>query len=174
MECKVRFTGFEAMSSHLKKLESEMETKLRAAFNAGLMDWRRAAAKRIPVATGRDRASLRYGIERTARGFRGVLGTDSKSALYTEFGTRRHFIKPTRSKVLSWQAADGSRAFSRGHFVSGIRVGTPATPRRTWPAKQATGTATGKSGQNESMPWLRSSWRDVEDKIIERLKKVLG
>jgi len=37
-----------------------------------------------------------------------------------EKGTERHFVKPVSAKALSWIAGGFIRAFSKGHWVSGI------------------------------------------------------
>ena len=43
-----------------------------------------------------------------------------KYASYIYYGTKDHFIKPSKAKALSW-VNGGSRGFSKGHKVSGIK-----------------------------------------------------
>lgn len=47
--------------------------------------------------------------------------SDEKEQLFRwlHSGTKRHFVKPTKAKALSW-VQDGERRLSKGHFVSGI------------------------------------------------------
>ena len=58
-----------------------------------------------------------------------VRSGEAKVTVYTENevfkfldeGTKAHFIRPVRAKVLHWVAPDGENAFSKGHMVSGIK-----------------------------------------------------
>lgn len=42
--------------------------------------------------------------------------------LWFEEGTKRHFIKPVTAKALSWIVGGFVKAFSKGHYVSGIQA----------------------------------------------------
>jgi len=52
-----------------------------------------------------------------------IYGSNEKRTImkYLNFGTKAHFIKPVRAKVLSW-VQGGERFFSKGHMVSGIKA----------------------------------------------------
>lgn len=39
---------------------------------------------------------------------------------YQHFGTVKHFIKPVKKRALSW-VSGGTRYFSKGHYVKGIK-----------------------------------------------------
>jgi len=115
MEIDVKFYGFEAIFKALRDIKKETIRKVEEAFKAGAMDFAREAKKRVPVDTGELRSSIRGRVEKTATGFRGVVGTHVVYGEHLEFGTDR------------------------------ISVGTPESPRVHWPAKAATGTKMGSS-----------------------------
>ncbi len=47
-------------------------------------------------------------------------GKRTNYAAYVLYGTRRHYVKPTKKKVLRWVGPNGRFAFSKGHWVKGI------------------------------------------------------
>ena len=42
--------------------------------------------------------------------------------VFFEKGTKKHFIKPKAAKALSWIVGGFVKAFSKGHYVSGIKA----------------------------------------------------
>ena len=101
----------------------------------------REAKKRAPVGVhrrGHRAGALRQSLASEVRNGMLLVGSDVEYAKYVEFGTRR------------------------------IQVGTPQSPRRTWPAKAASGTSS-----IETMPFLRRSIWALKRRIARTLKKAL-
>jgi len=53
--------------------------------------------------------------------FLGGKQKDKDVSVFLHAGTKRHFIAPVKKLALSW-VQSGTRRFSKGHFVSGIKA----------------------------------------------------
>jgi len=53
--------------------------------------------------------------------FLGGKQKDKDVSVFLHAGTKRHFIAPVKKLALSW-VQGGTRRFSKGHFVSGIKA----------------------------------------------------
>ena len=71
--------------------------------------------------TGKTAQSLQRTILNS--GVKGRIYSDSIVTTWLYYGTKRHWVEPVRKLALSW-VQDGTRRFSMGHFVSGIKGDT--------------------------------------------------
>lgn len=70
--------------------------------------------------TGRTAQSLEKTILNT--GVKGRIHSPTPVSNFLYYGTSRHWIEPVRASALSWvDPKSGTRRFSMGHFVSGIK-----------------------------------------------------
>ena len=143
----ITFHGFDELFDEFRRQRKEIDKKLEAAFRAQAMKFAREAKKHVPVETGGTRAAVRWAVEKTPGGYRGVVGTNIKTMMVTATGFAGLFIEMGTKR---------------------IDVGTPGSPRTDWPAKRATNTRS-----PEWMPWLRSSWEVVKDDVHKALENVL-
>lgn len=51
---------------------------------------------------------------------RGNVSSDVEYSTFLYYGTKRHFVAPVNKTALSWSQG-GTRFFSKGHWVSGIK-----------------------------------------------------
>lgn len=54
-------------------------------------------------------------------GLSGRIHSITPVSKFLYYGTKRHWVEPVRASALSW-VQDGTRRFSKGHFVSGIKA----------------------------------------------------
>ena len=135
---------------------TQMEKKMFAAMRDTATDLENAAVKRAPKSArlrkrtksraggGRLAGSLASGVFHFGKTIVGFVGTNVPYARYVEFGTKN------------------------------IKVGTPDSPRISWPAKRAREAAgTAFAGRSEqSMPWLRAGWWDVRNAHLRRMRAI--
>ncbi len=86
---------------------------------------KKVLAPRVKAATpwARMRSAVRAGqVKRDRPG--GIVKYDAKKAWFRHFligGTKGHTVKPKRKSVMAFDAG-GTRAFSRGHQIRGLRA----------------------------------------------------
>ena len=90
------------------------------------------------------------------------MSAEAKHASYLYYGTKRHFIKPIKAKVLSWSEG-GKRFFSRGHFVSGVYAGRKSTGRTK---------GTRSTPKNSTkLRWFERAWNKRRTKTLNKVSK---
>ncbi len=154
----------------IRKYGKAVDRKVGEKFWKWAMKLANDARRACPVATGEGRASIHGEVGRRGGLLIGAYGTNEKHLVFVEFGTRPHLIEPKRGKMLRFRGRDGSWVFRRQVRHPGIKVGTPQSPRTTWPAKEATGTRAGSA--SESMPFMRVAWARNRDKLLADLKSI--
>lgn len=88
---------------------------------------------------------------------------NTEYAEYLEYGTKSHFIEPVSKEALHWSQG-GQHFFSKGHMVSGIKVGTETAPLIT----------TNTKGISSYRPFLRPAFYTNEGKVEQIIDKVLS
>jgi hypothetical protein len=92
-----------------EKSAREMEKDVKGSFNDA-------------VATWKNKPDFRGYVRIAAESIYISVGTTDKVFKFVDQGTKAHFIRPVRAKVLHWiDPASGEDRFSKGHQVSGIK-----------------------------------------------------
>jgi hypothetical protein len=81
--------------------------------NGGHPSWKNRTGK---TAQSLERTILQSGVK-------GRIHSPSPIAGFLYYGTSRHWVEPVRASALSWvDPKSGTRLFSMGHWVSGIKA----------------------------------------------------
>jgi len=166
----IKLPNFAKYIAEIEKDYKRREQILKQRVMKAAQILQKEAARNVPVERhgptaaerigGRLRASIKAEIEQRGSEVTGAVGTNLKYGVYTEFGTKAHTIRPKRAKALRW--FDGDEAiFAKEARHPGIEVGTPESPRTSWKALRKRG------GSGQKMPWLRSAFLKVKERMIE-------
>jgi hypothetical protein len=123
MPIKIEVRGMKEVIAVLDRMDPRDRKKVvsKATADAAKKILKPAVIAATPWA--RMKKAVRAGaVKRNKPG--GIVKYDAKKAWFRHFligGTRSHEVKPKRASVMAFDAG-GSRAFSRGHNVRGLRA----------------------------------------------------
>lgn len=171
--------GVKEWQAMLKRYGEGVANRLERAFNTGALRLAAHSRRIAPVspkteqrggfgastASGRLRGSITHEVTIRGSKFIGAWGTNVKTAIYVEFGTRPHTIVAKQGKRLRFFIGPGNVVFAKRVQHPGIQVGTPGKPRTTWKRKENWGGLT-----QESMPFIRPAWFELGDEIMADIK----
>jgi hypothetical protein len=134
MKLTINMTGFESLQKEIKETVTKQD--IQGALLDSVLLVEREAKIRCPVQFGILRDSITH---HKISDLTYEIGAYAKYADYIEFGTMSHWVEPTNKQALHWKIK-GEDFFSKGHMVSGIKVGTPEqpfiykTPKKAYPS----------------------------------------
>ena len=92
-----------------EKASREMEKDVKGSYEDAVVTWK-------------NKPTFRGYVRIAAESIYISVGTTDEVFKFVDQGTKAHFIKPVRAKVLHWvDPTTGEDRFSKGHQVSGIK-----------------------------------------------------
>ena len=108
-----------AVRNQLRQVLPQLTLKIGAAVNAKLDSELKSRTRLNVTQELRESANQIYGAVRID-----WVGEQIAKLVptYLEYGTQRHWVAPITAKALHWVTDAGDDAFSKGHYVSGIKA----------------------------------------------------